>query len=55
MGGFYTALQYGVLFPLGGLGYLPGEVDQYAADNPGAAQLDTETAQTLRWYLGIMF
>lgn len=55
MGGFYTALQYGVLFPLGGLGYLPGEVTQYAADNPGASQLDTETAQTLRWYLGIMF
>ena len=25
MGGFFTMLQYGVLFPLGGLGYLPGE------------------------------
>jgi uncharacterized protein (TIGR04551 family) len=48
MGGFYTALQYGVLFPLGGLGYLPGEVS-------GNATLDTETAQAMRWYLGILF
>jgi uncharacterized protein (TIGR04551 family) len=25
MGGFYTSLQYGVLFPMGGLNYLPNE------------------------------
>jgi len=54
MGGFYTSLQYGVLFPLGGLGYLPQQVSRYASENGGAA-LDTETAQILRWYLGIMF
>ena len=30
MGGFFTMLQYGVLFPLGGLGYLPGEEEQAA-------------------------
>ncbi|WP_240808039.1 TIGR04551 family protein [Polyangium spumosum] len=57
MGGFYTMLQYGVLFPLGGLDYLPGEVSRYgsAPENRNAPALDSETAQTLRWYLGIMF
>ncbi len=56
MGGFFTSLQYGVLFPLGGLGYLPGQVTNFAqiaaANN---VTLDTSTAQTLRWYLGILF
>ncbi|WP_437595958.1 TIGR04551 family protein [Sorangium sp. So ce590] len=47
MGGFYTAVQYGVLFPLGGLGQLPGE--------QAAQKIDLETAQTVRWYLGILF
>ncbi len=57
MGGFYTMLQYGVLFPLAGLNYLPGEATRYQTDpvNRGAPALDTQTAQTLRWYLGIMF
>jgi uncharacterized protein (TIGR04551 family) len=54
MGGFFTMLQYGVLFPLGGLGYLPGQVIDYQNAVPGGT-LDTATAQTLRWYLGIMF
>ncbi len=54
MGGFYTMLQYGVLFPLGGLGYMPGEVSAYAA-NTGGGELATATAQTLRWYMGILF
>ncbi|WP_437618544.1 TIGR04551 family protein [Sorangium sp. So ce1151] len=47
MGGFYTAVQYGVLFPLGGLGQLPGE--------QAVQEVDLETAQTVRWYLGILF
>ncbi|WP_437806828.1 TIGR04551 family protein [Sorangium sp. So ce1078] len=47
MGGFYTAVQYGVLFPLGGLGQLPGEQN--------LQKIDLETAQTVRWYLGILF
>ncbi|WP_441292825.1 TIGR04551 family protein [Sorangium sp. KYC3313] len=47
MGGFYTAVQYGVLFPLGGLGQLRGE--------EAVQKLDLETAQTVRWYLGILF
>ncbi|MDC0677277.1 TIGR04551 family protein [Sorangium atrum] len=47
MGGFYTAVQYGVLFPLGGLGQLRGE--------DTVQKIDLETAQTVRWYLGILF
>ena len=52
MGGFYTMLQYGVLFPMGGLGYLPGEEDQAREQGIG---LDTSAAQALRWYAGIFF
>ena len=51
MGGFFTMLQYGVLFPLGGLGYLPGEQDLA----PAGVKLDTSAAHTLRWYMGIMY
>lgn len=54
LGGFYTSLQYGVLFPLGGLGHLPGEVSRYTAGS-STAVLGTETAQVLRWFLGVMF
>lgn len=55
MGGFYTAIEYGVLFPLDGLGYLPQEVDTYNGYPGIDDELDTKTAQTVRWYLGIMF
>jgi uncharacterized protein (TIGR04551 family) len=55
MGGFYTAVEYGVLFPLPGLDYLPGEVSSYSAQNPSADALDVDPAQIARWYLGIMF
>ncbi len=57
MGGFYTSLEYGVLFPLDGLGYLPQEVVNYANDYQSGDDepIDTETAQTVRWYLGILF
>ncbi len=56
MGGFFTSLEYGVLFPLGGLGYLPGQVTSYAAfQQPGDKPLDTSTAQTVRWFLGILY
>ena len=52
MGGFYTQAEYGVMFPLGGLGYLPGQEQAFAdANNP----IELDTAQTLRWYLGILF
>ena len=53
MGGFYTAFEYGVLFPLGGFSYLPDEQQDFA--NAGLGNIDTSTAQTLRWYLGILF
>lgn len=52
MGGFYTQLQYGVMFPLGGLGYLPDEAAKL--DQLGVSS-DTSTAQTLRWFIGVLF
>jgi uncharacterized protein (TIGR04551 family) len=59
MGGFFTSLQYGVFFPLGGLGYLQSQQTQYMNSAPlvnGASQkLDTAIAQALRWYMGILF
>ena len=48
LGGFFTSLQYGVLFPLGGFGYLTTE----KASNP---DLTNQTAQMVRWYLGVLF
>ena len=48
MGGFYTMLQYGVLFPLAGLGYQ--DVERLDLGNK-----DTSAAQILRWYLGVLF
>jgi hypothetical protein len=48
MGGFYTMLQYGVLFPLAGLGY-------QAQERFDLGNKDTSAAQILRWYLGVMF
>ena len=54
MGGFYTMLQYGVLFPLGGLGYQPGEITA-AQRAPIPTSPDTGAAHTMRWYMGILF
>jgi uncharacterized protein (TIGR04551 family) len=45
MGGFFTSLQYGVLFPMGGLGYQANEI----------LTPETSAAHTLRWFMGIMF
>ncbi len=47
MGGFYAMLEYGVLFPLAGLGYQSVEKARYGGD--------TSAAQILRMYLGVMF
>jgi uncharacterized protein (TIGR04551 family) len=52
MGGFFTMLQYGVLFPLPGLDYMPGEKVDAEKQN---LRLETSAAQTLRWYMGILF
>jgi uncharacterized protein (TIGR04551 family) len=54
MGGFYTAVQYGVFFPLGGLDYLPGELTRYNKAT-GLGTIETATAQAFRVYLGVMF
>ncbi len=50
MGGFYSALQYGVLFPMAGLGY---QADQRPATGGSAPDLDT--AQILRLFLGVVY
>jgi uncharacterized protein (TIGR04551 family) len=47
-GGFFTKLEYGVLFPMAGLGYTDAE-----KANVGPTSL--HTAQTLRWYMGVFF
>jgi uncharacterized protein (TIGR04551 family) len=52
MGGFFTMIQYGVLFPLWGMNYMPGEKDAATQQN---ISLGTSTAQTLRWFCGILF
>jgi uncharacterized protein (TIGR04551 family) len=44
LGGFFTMLQYGLLFPMDGLGY-PEKMP-----SPGRS-----AAQILRWYLGVFF
>ncbi|HEY1694651.1 MAG TPA: TIGR04551 family protein [Polyangiaceae bacterium] len=48
IGGFYTMLQYGVFFPLGGLDYLPGQVQS-------GVDASLSAAQTVRLFLGIVF
>jgi hypothetical protein len=55
MGGFFTSFQYGLLVPLQGLGYLPGEVQSYAERTPGATPLETTPAHIARWYFGVLF
>ena len=57
-GGFYTQLEYGVLFPLAGLGYLQGQQTNYSGptgSSANGATLSTATAQILRWYVGILY
>lgn len=49
MGGLYAALQYGVLFPLDGMGYQADDALELGSD------ADVSTAQMFRLYLGILF
>jgi uncharacterized protein (TIGR04551 family) len=51
MGGFFAMLEYGVLFPLAGLDYLPGEK---SSEKP-LAGATTSAAQILRLYMGVLF
>ncbi|MBK7395410.1 MAG: TIGR04551 family protein [Myxococcales bacterium] len=46
IGGFYAMLQYGVLFPLGGLGYM---------QSPGFVAPEISSAQIVRLYLGVVY
>jgi len=55
MGGLFTAIDYGLLVPLDGLGYLPGQQASYAAMRPEQDGLSLAPAQIARWYLGVMF
>jgi uncharacterized protein (TIGR04551 family) len=50
MTGFFAKLQYGVLFPLDGLGRLPGEEARLPEDERGL-----DIPQILRLYLGILY
>jgi uncharacterized protein (TIGR04551 family) len=54
LGGFYTELDYGVLFPMAGLGY-PDKLTSDINRNLGEGAAETRIAQTLRWYLGVLF
>lgn len=47
-------LQWGVLFPMGGLGYQEVEAQQIE-QGLGPGSTETSTAQILRWYLGVLF
>ena len=55
MGGFYTMLQYGVLFPLGGLDYQSKEGDDLSRALGGGQDISTGIAHIFRWYLGVLF
>lgn len=50
LGGFFAMLQYGVLFPMGGLGYLSNETTATGAALPGL-----QTAQNVRLFLGVAY
>ncbi|MET0793658.1 MAG: TIGR04551 family protein [Polyangiaceae bacterium] len=52
-GGFFTKLEYGVLFPMAGLGYTDAEKNA-AVSVPGTST-SLKTAQTLRWFMGVYF
>ncbi len=54
MGGFFSMLQYGVLFPLSGLGYQSDD-EQNIRRELGTEAADLGTAQTMRLYLGVFF
>lgn len=49
-GGFFAMAQYGVLFPLGGLGYLNDQEEQ-----ANGQSLKLKPAQMVRMFLGVVF
>jgi len=52
LGGFFTKLEYGVLFPMQGLGYNAADASFIQAQGGSTG---TSAAQTLRWYMGVFF
>jgi uncharacterized protein (TIGR04551 family) len=54
MGGFYARLEYGILFPMAGLGYPAGTLASIRGDGR-LGNGDTSSAQILRLYLGVLF
>jgi uncharacterized protein (TIGR04551 family) len=55
MGGFYSRLEYGVLFPMAGLGYADGEAELLRQNLNRRETPDVSSAQTVRLYLGVFF
>lgn len=60
IGGFYTMLEYGVFFPLGGLSYLPGISQTASGPMPlpmiqDSNNWDVSAAQTVRLFLGVAY
>lgn len=53
MGGFYARLEYGILFPMAGLGYPDRRALELEEARRGSS--DTHSAQILRLYLGALF
>jgi hypothetical protein len=51
IGGFFTMLQYGVFFPLGGLDYLPGQYSSLGA----SFDASRSAAQIVRLFLGVAY
>ena len=49
-GGFFSMLQYGVFFPLGGLDYLPG-----LSGSSTGFDASTSAAQIVRLFLGVAY
>ena len=52
VGGFFSMLQYGVFFPLGGLNYLPGTQANTMSNIP---DWSVSPAQTVQLFLGVIF
>ena len=55
LGGFFTELDYGVLFPMAGIGYPPGTAASINSQLRDPEAADTRIAQTLRWFIGIVY
>jgi uncharacterized protein (TIGR04551 family) len=53
IGGFFTMLQYGVFFPLGGLGYT--QAQQQLAGPAIQGGWDLSAAQMVRWFVGVVY